>query len=136
MYCKEKILKPGDKINLDFCVDDKAYEGFIALFHDKNPLHTNEAYAKEKGFKGRVMHGNILNGFLSYFIGEGLPTKDVIIHSQEISYSLPVYLNDRLTFEAEVSNISEAVKIVEFKFSFRNADGKRVAKGNIQIGLT
>ena len=81
------------------------------------------------------MHGNILNGFLSYFIGEMLPIKDVIIHSQKIDFKNPVYLNDQLQFQAKVSGIFESVKAVEFKFNFMNSDSKIVSKGTIQIGL-
>ena len=98
-------------------------------------MHTSDTFAREKGFKGRVMHGNILNGFLSYFIGECLPVKNVIIHSQEIQFKNPVYLNDELDFVAEVSGVFESVNSIEFKFSFKNAEKKTVAKGKIQIGL-
>eukprot|EP01037_Dinobryon_pediforme_P008328 gene8328-8414_t len=52
----------------NFQVTDTVYSGFILTFGDKNPLHTDETFAQEKGFKGRVMHGNILNGFISYFV--------------------------------------------------------------------
>lgn len=130
------MFKVGDKTKLNFVIDDAVYKGFITVFKDTNPLHTNPEYAVSKGFKERVMHGNILNGFLSYFVGECLPTKDVIIHSQQINFSKPVYLNDKLEFEAEVDEIYESVKVIKFKFYFKNVEGKSVAKGNIQIGLT
>ena len=81
------------------------------------------------------MHGNILNGFLSYFIGECLPKKDVIIHSQEIQFKNPVYLNDELQFKATILDVYESVNTVEFKYEFRNVETKVVAKGKIQIGI-
>ena len=111
------------------------YEGFIAISQDRNPLHTDTEFAQSKGFTGKVMHGNILNSFVSYFVGECLPVKNVIIHSQNIAFSLPVYLNDELAFHAEVAGVYESVNKYEFKFCFKNADGKKVAKGNVQIGL-
>jgi acyl dehydratase len=130
------MFNQGDKIKLKFVIDEGVYKGFITVFKDTNPLHTNAEYAVSKGFKECVMHGNILNGFISYFVGECLPTKDVIIHSQQINFSKPVYLNDKLEFEAEVDEIYESVKVIKFKFYFKNEEGKSVAKGNIQIGLT
>jgi acyl dehydratase len=130
------MLNEGDKIDLSFLVDETVYNGFINVFKDRNPLHTDTAYAISKGFKSKVMQGNILNGFLSYFVGECLPTKDVIIHSQQISFTNPVYLNDQLLFEAVVDEVYESVKVIKFKFIFKNTEGKTVAKGNIQIGLT
>ena len=124
-----------DTFTESFTVTDVVHHGFITLFKDQNPLHTDAAFATEKGFKAEVMHGNILNGFLSYFIGEGLPTKNVIIHSQEIQYKNPVYLNDTLDFKATVVGFYESVNAVEFKFEFKNSEAKIVAKGKIQIGL-
>lgn len=129
------MFKIEDTFTESFTVTDEIYHGFITLFKDQNPLHTDVTFATEKGFKAEVMHGNILNGFLSYFIGEGLPTKNVIIHSQEIQYKNPVYLNDALEFKATVVGFYVSVNAVEFKFDFKNSEAKVVAKGKIQIGL-
>ncbi|PBQ31505.1 hypothetical protein CNR22_06910 [Sphingobacteriaceae bacterium] len=118
-----------------FTVSEEIYDRFIMTFQDKNPLHTDQAFATSKGFMSRVMHGNILNGFLSYFIGECLPIKNVIIHSQDIQFKNPVYMNNILTFEAKVNEVFESVNAVEFKFSFKNEEAKVVAKGKIQIGI-
>lgn len=129
------MFKVDDTFSEKFIVSNEIYHGFITLFKDQNPLHTDAQFATEKGFQSEVMHGNILNGFLSYFIGEGLPIKNVIIHSQEIQYRNPVYLNDTLAFSATVIGVYDSVKAVEFKFDFKNSESKVVAKGKIQIGL-
>jgi acyl dehydratase len=129
------MLTLHEKFEHDFTVSEQIYEGFISTFNDRNPLHTDEEFARSKGFKGRVMHGNILNGFISFFIGECLPGKNVIIHSQEIQYKNAVYLNDNLHFEASVCGVYESVNAVEFSFAFRNREGKTVSKGKIQIGI-
>lgn len=125
----------GQEFIQKFTVDSTVYEGFIILFKDKNPLHTDENFAHSKKFESKVMHGNILNGFLSFFIGECLPTKDVIIQTQDIKYSLPVYLNDELEFKAIVDEYYESVNTVDFKYFFMNKFGKKVARGKIQIGI-
>ena len=129
------IFKPNDTFTKTFKVSETVYEGFINVFHDKNPLHTDEAFARSKGFRQKVMHGNILNGFLSYFIGECLPLKEVVIHSQEIQYKRPVYINDELLFESTITDVHESVSVVEFSFRFLNNESKIVSKGKFQIGL-
>lgn len=121
--------------NLNFKVTEEVYNSFQLCSKDKNPLHTDEAFALSKGFTSCVMYGNILNAFLSYFIGECLPTKDVIIHSQEIQYKNPVYLNDQLNLQYVVDELYESVNVVIFKYKFKNQHNKVVAKGKIQIGL-
>ncbi len=129
------ILKEGDFFEQLFIITKEHYSHFINLSNDRNPLHINTTFAKEKGFKDVVMHGNILNAFLSYFIGECLPIENVIIHSQEIQFKNPVYMNDQLFFKSEVVGYFESVNAIEFKFSFKNEENKTVAKGKIQIGI-
>ena len=129
------IFKLNEKYEQQFIVSEDIYNGFIHVFNDKNPLHTNEQYAIEKGFKDKVMHGNILNGFLSFFIGECLPAKNIIIHSQEIQFKNVVYLREKLFFEAMISGIFESVNTIEMKYNFKNSSLQTVAKGKIQIGM-
>lgn len=125
----------GDLFEHRFTVDEQLYQNFIGCFGDRNPLHTDPEFARSKGFRDKVMHGNILNGFLSYFIGECLPIKNVIIHTEEIKYALPVYLGDELFFQATVSEVYESVNTVELKFFFKREQDKKVATGKIQIGI-
>ena len=129
-------MQVGDKYQHDFEVSSEIYNGFLGIFNDRNPLHTDKSFANAKGFKDVVMHGNILNGFVSYFVGELLPTKDVMIIQQEIKFHSPVFLADTLSFSATQSAIFESVNAVEFKFEFINkTDNRKVAKGKLLIGL-
>lgn len=128
-------MKKGDKFERQFKITNEVYSGFISLFNDRNPLHTNKAFANEKGFDSEVMHGNILNGFVSYFIGECLPIKNVIIQTQEIKFFKPTYLNDDLNFQAEIVDVFESVNTVEIKFVFKNNKEIKVASGKINIGI-
>jgi 3-hydroxybutyryl-CoA dehydratase len=125
----------GQKFIEKFQVTTDIYNLFKDTFQDKNKLHTNKKFALSKGFKGCVMYGNILNGFISYFIGECLPEKDIIIHSQEIYFKNAVYKNDKLILTAYVSDIFESVETIQLKYSFTNSETIIVAKGIIQIGI-
>jgi 3-hydroxybutyryl-CoA dehydratase len=128
-------MQKGDTYNLKFEVSDKIYTGFTELFRDKNPMHMDDAYARERGFRERVMYGNILNGFISFFVGECLPIKNVVLVGQDIKYAKPVYRGDVLGFEAVIDDVFESVGIVEFKYTFANAGGVKVAKGTIQVRI-
>ena len=127
------MMKQGEIFEKYFDVSDEVHKAFTDIFKDKNPLHTDEQYAKSKGFEGRVMHGNILGGFLSYFIGECLLEKNVIIHSESIKFRRPVYLHDRLKLVGEVEEIFESVKTIDIKFYFENQNNIKVASGTVQI---
>ncbi len=127
------ILKQGQIFTHSFDINDQVYNGFLEIFKDKNPLHTNDEFAQNKGFERKVMHGNILNGFISYFIGELLPTDDVLILSQTINFKKSVYLYDTVTLEAVVESQTESVRVNSFKFKFKNQHNITVAIGKIQI---
>jgi 3-hydroxybutyryl-CoA dehydratase len=129
------VFNINDKFEKSFKVSNKTYQGFIKLSKDTNPLHINEEFAISKGFRSIVMHGNILNVFLSYFIGECMPCKNVMIYSQEIEFKNPIYLNDKLNFNASVSGIFESVNVVELKYYFKNLESQIIAKGKIKIGI-
>ena len=119
-------------------VTQEVYDSFQRCSRDMNPLHTDETFAREKGFKGCVMYGNILNAFISHFVGMCLPTPHVMIQAQDISFHKPVFLNDQITLQASIDTVSEAVNIINYKLKFYKMDeaGKQlVAKGHVQIGL-
>lgn len=119
-------------------VNPDVYYSFQRCSNDYNPLHTDEFFAKEKGFADCVMYGNILNAFVSHFAGMLLPIRNVMIQSQDISYHKPVFMGDELYFEAGIDTVSEAVNIINYKFKFtrsKNAKNELVAKGHVQIGL-
>ena len=126
-------MQKGLTINHEFIVDTGVYNGFKTIFKDHNILHTNQDYAQSKGFREKVMYGNILNGFVSYFVGELLPDDEILIQKQEISFHKPVYINDILSFEAVLSEVYESVNSFVFKFKFKNESGL-IAKGKVQIG--
>lgn len=131
----QDLFKEGEKYEHEFVVTEGVYHAFQQCSNDKNRLHTDKLYAQAKGFNSKVMYGNILNAFLSYFIGECLSTGEVIIHSQEINYKQPVYLNDVLWLRAKVDGVYESVNAVTFRFQFINSQEFTVAKGKIQIGV-
>ena len=125
----------GQLFQQDFVINQNIQDNFIQLSKDKNPMHVDEFYSNQYGFEGKVMHGNILNAFLSYVIGECLPIKNVVIQSQSIEYKNPIYLNTQVKFEMLVDSVVESVNVVIFKFKFLSLEGKVFAKGKIQIGI-
>lgn len=124
---------------LEFKVTPDKYFSFQRVSEDFNPLHTDSEFAKSKGFEGKVMYGNILNAFISYFVGMSLPSRDVIIQCQDISFHKPVYLNDTIILKAQKDTYSEATRSIIYKLRFERKDGREkntlIAKGHVQIGL-
>lgn len=134
-----ELAEQTGKIEHTYQVGSEVYHAFQLCSGDFNPLHTDMAFAQSKGFANCVMYGNILNAFISHFVGMLLPTSEVMIQSQDISFHKPVFLNDQISLEATVDTVSEAVGIIEYKLKFRRISDsikpELVAKGHVQIGL-
>ena len=133
-----ELAEQTSHLSHTYKVTPEVYEHFQLCSGDMNPLHTDEAFAREKGFEGCVMYGNIINAFISHFVGMLLPTPHVMIQSQDISFHKPVFLNDDIMLEASIDTVSEAVNIINYKLKVYKtiATGRQlVAKGHVQIGL-
>ena len=134
-----ELAEKSANIQYIYKVTPEVYYSFQRCSNDYNPLHTDDAFSKGKGFEGRVMYGNILSAFVSHFVGMLLPSREVMIQSQDINFHKPVYLNDEILLETGIDTVSEAVNIINFKLKFRRvAEGKKpelVAKGHVQIGI-
>ena len=119
-------------------VTPEVYYSFQRCSNDYNPLHTDALFAKRKGFESPVMYGNILNAFLSHFVGMLLPARNVMILAQNILFQKPIYMDDEITFEASIDKFSPTVNFIDYKFKFRKIkDDKKelIANGHIQIKL-
>ena len=125
----------GDELKAEYCVSYEVYKGFLDVFKDDNLMHTSAHYANKYGFNEIVMHGNILNGFISNFIGTKLPTKNLVIISQQIKFRNPVYLNDRIQIKSIVNEIHEAFGLVILKMLLTNHEGHKVASSTVEVKI-
>jgi 3-hydroxybutyryl-CoA dehydratase len=82
-------------------VSEADIEAFAEVTGDLNPVHLDEAYAKETTFKGRIAHGMLSAGYISAVLGVDLPGPGAIYLSQSLRFRRPVRIGD--TVEAKVT---------------------------------
>lgn len=127
-----EAVKEGDTLDASYVIEESVYQGFLDTFQDVNPVHVDESYAKSKGFEGRVMHGAILNGFVSHFIGMRFPGENSLLLSVDSKYLKPCYLGDPLELRCKVAQKNESHRVLSLNCAFfRNAD--MVARFTIQV---
>lgn len=134
----EEFVELSKEIEREYKISPEVYEHFQKFSKDFNPLHTDVAFAQKKGFPGLVMYGNILNGFISHFVGMELPCADVMIQAQDIQFRKPVYMNDILLLKSEIQEYSEAVQVVIYKLKIYRQTSEKpvlVATGHVQVGF-
>jgi 3-hydroxybutyryl-CoA dehydratase len=129
------MIKKGDTFKERFKITEDLRNGFIELFSARAPIHTDANFAKKRKYKSYLIHGNVLSGFISHFVDECLPDKNVMCYAQNIKFNNPVYVNDELLFQAEVKDVHESVNIAEIEFTFENDEKVLVAKGNLMVGI-
>lgn len=126
--------KIGTEESFEVEVTAAMLESFADISGDQNPLHTDEAYAKESGYEGRVVFGMLTASFYSTLVGMYLPGKLALFQGIDISFRSPVFVADRLTVTGTVSYLNEAYRQIEIKATIRNQDGKIVSKAKIKTG--
>jgi 3-hydroxybutyryl-CoA dehydratase len=118
----------------DYVITQAVYEGFLSTFDDRSPLHMDAAYASACGFTGRVMHGGILNGFISHFIGMVFPGANSLLLSVELRFLHPMYLGDTLQLQAKIAQKVDTQQVIMLHLTFHNqTQGDTAATGRAQV---
>ncbi len=128
-------LTEGQRLNYKKKIHGKDVDCFSELSGDISPLHMVEEFARERGFRGRVVHGALLISYLSKLIGVDCPGENCLLQSMDIRFVSPVYINDEIEFQITVDQISLGVNTVVLKIKIVRGETV-VAKGRTQIGFT
>ena len=125
----------GMKESFKVSVTDDMMDSFLRITGDINPLHSDGEYARSKGYSDRVVFGMLTSSFLSTLAGVYLPGENSIIREVEVKFKRPVYVNEELTITGEVTEVRPEYGIFYVKVSMTGADGEKVLRGKMQIGV-
>jgi len=129
-------IAEGQRETFDYAISAAVYQGFLAAFEDRSPVHVDEEHARARGFPGPVMHGSILNGFISHFVGMRFPGRHSLLLSVDLRFANPSFLEDRIRIEAVVRQKQDVHKIVIFDAVITNLTRNHLAaRGRIQVML-
>lgn len=98
-------LTVGQSASLTRTVTQQDIDTFAVVSGDTNPVHIDEAWAKNSFFKGRISHGVLTAGLISAVIGMQLPGPGTIYLSQTLKWTLPVRPGDELTATATIREV-------------------------------
>lgn len=127
-------LKVGDAASCDFIATEERIRAFADFSLDLNPLHLDQASARDLGFARPVAHGMIALSAISRLLGTRLPGPGSLWVSQEVQFVAPVLLDDPVTVSVVVERISVATGIVQLKTEARHAiRGSVVLSGTAKV---
>ena len=113
-------------------VTDRDIEMFAEVSTDHNPVHLDDAYARDTIFEGRIAHGMLTAGLVSAVIGEQLPGHGTIYMGQNLKFLAPVRPGDTVRAEVEVIDIDYAKRRVKLDCRCL-VDGKKVLIGEAVV---
>ncbi|HEX7838909.1 MAG TPA: MaoC family dehydratase [Kofleriaceae bacterium] len=133
--CRWADLALGMSARFTAVITDEAMQRFAEISGDVNPLHVDDAFARSRGFPGRVAFGLLTSSFYSTLVGMYLPGRWALLHGLDIEMKAPAFVGDRLTISGEITHLTEAYKRLEIKASIVNAQGKTISKAKIRAGV-
>lgn len=119
----------GQKVSFSKTVTEQDVLAFSDLIGDKNPIHIDEAYAKQTRFGARIAHGAFTFGVISAAIGNKLPGNGSVYMSQSIKFLRPVFFGDTITATVEIIAIRPDKGIVTQRTTCMNQHGETIADG-------
>jgi acyl dehydratase len=108
---------------------------FALLSGDVNPIHINREAAAQSIFKQVVVHGMLTSALFSTVFGTIYPGKGSIYLGQTLKFLKPVFLDDDITAEVELTEINMERKIGTFATRAFNGKKELVIAGEAKILL-
>jgi 3-hydroxybutyryl-CoA dehydratase len=129
-------LEVGQTFERDYAVTRQVYEDFLKLFGDASPLHVDADYARACDFPDVLMHGAILNGFISNFVGMHFPGGRGMELSVDIRFLKPVWVEDVIRVQGKLAQKLDSHQVVVVHLSLTNkATGEAVASAKVQLKM-
>jgi 3-hydroxybutyryl-CoA dehydratase len=125
-------LEIGMRRHLTKQVTDRDIALFAEVSTDRNPVHLDDAYARDTIFEGRIAHGMLTAGLISAVIGEQLPGHGTVYLGQSLKFLAPVRPGDVVRAEVEVTGIDHSRRRVQLS-TWCSVDGKMVLKGEATV---
>ena len=130
-------LFQGKEFSFEKKISSSDVNMFAKLTGDNSPLHMEDQFARERGFKGRVVHGGLLVGCISQLVGVHFPGTNSIIQTLDIKFSHPAYIGDLLKIHSIIDQISESMGTIILKLAITNQNtGQVLLKSKVQVGFT
>ena len=123
----------GQKASFSKLVSEQDVVLFAAVSGDVNPVHLDEAFARETRFGGRIAHGMLSGAVISAALAMELPGPGVIYLGQTLRFTSPVRIGDQVTAHLEVTSIRYDKGIITLACEVSNQDGEVVVTGEATV---
>jgi acyl dehydratase len=125
-------LAEGEIARRSFTVREDEMASFAEVSGDHNPLHCDEAFARSRGYPGRVVYGALLVAKISQLIGMELPGRNALWSGLDIQFVSPLFIGQKADIEATIVRVSAAVHALELSLRIA-CQGQPIARGKAMV---
>lgn len=126
-------LQVGDSASASKHFSNAEIEAFAAFSGDLNPVHTDDEYARQLGFRSKLVHAAEMNALLSKILGTQLPGAGNLCLTQNLRFPNPVYAGDTVTMTVSVAQKFAALQTLMLKIEAKNQAGEVVYFGDAKV---
>lgn len=128
-------LTIGMEEKFEVIVTEQMITSFKTMSGDNNPMHMDDVYAQKEGYRERIVYGMCTASLYSTLVGVYLPGERCLIRECNVSWSLPVYVGDKLYISGKVLDKDERFQTVTVNAVIKNECGKKVSRAVLIAGV-
>jgi phosphate acetyltransferase len=122
-------IKVGDSVSLSRTLTKEDIELFAVVSGDVNPVHVDEAFARDDMFHKIIAHGMWGAALISTLLGTELPGPGTIYLSQSLTFRHPIAIGDTVVVSVSVREKVAAKRRVILDCRVVNQAGKVTIEG-------
>lgn len=126
-------LSVGEAAEISRVVREGDIAEFADAVGDRNPVHSDRAFAAATRFGGPIAPGIWTAGLVSAVIGTRLPGPGTVYLSQDLRFLRPVRAGDRITARVEVLEVVPERNRLRLRTVCRNHRGVEVLAGEAWV---
>ena len=123
----------GEEAELEHVVAAEDIDQFARLTGDTNPVHMDDAFAARSGMQKRVAHGMLAASFISTVIGTRLPGKGALWFEQNLRFTSPVRIGERIRVVAKVIRKFNAERVLEIQTTVFGDGSRTLIEGEAKV---
>jgi acyl dehydratase len=126
-------LQVGEEASFAKTITETDVYLFAGISGDFNPLHLNEAFAKQTPFKTRIAHGAVPQSLMARVLGMMLPGLGTVLVEITCRFKAPTHFGDTITATARVAEKLEEKRWVRMALTWTNQREETIAEGEAVV---
>ena len=127
-------IKIGKAFTFQRTISKEDIFTFSELTGDRNPLHIDEEFGRNRKFGKNIVHGMLVSSLFSTLVGMHCPGEKSLYMSQTLHFKLPLFMGETVTVKGTVIEKNDAIRLVTMKTEiFRGSEVIVTGEAKVQV---